>query len=155
MIGDDSAAKSETTARSTVTDGKAARLLLLAADDLIFPSRIGEALRPLGYSLRVAGTAGAVQEAARNLSPLAILVNLNARRFDAISLIRDLKADPATGALPILAFAGHVEASKHDSARRAGADMSVANSSVSLHLPRLLDRLFDCAPLADVPETDA
>ncbi len=128
-------------------------VLLLAADDLMFPSRIGEAVRPLGYELRVAGGAAAVRESALAAPPAAILVNLSARRLDAPALIRSLKDDPATRAIPVLAFAGHVETDKHDAARAAGADMVAANSSVSLHLPKLLARLLSGERSADVPET--
>ena len=130
-------------------------VLLLAADDLMFPSRIREAVRPLGYTLRVAASAAAVRDNARSEPPLAILVNLNARRLDAAGLIRDLKADAATRAIPLLAFAGHVETAKNDAARAAGADMVAANSSVSLHLPKLLARLLSGERPPDVQEIDA
>lgn len=119
-------------------------LLLLIADDLLFPSRIREAAKPLGLELRVAATEATARSVFASASPppRAVLVNLNARRLDPIALIRALKADPATASVPLLAFAGHVETAKHEAARAAGADMVAANSSVSLHLGKLLDRLL-------------
>ena len=126
--------------------------VLLAADDLMFPSRIREAMRPLGYPLSVAATEEAVREKIVTDSPAVILVNLNTRRVDPIALIRALKADPATSEVPVLAFAGHVETAKHDAARAAGADMVAANSSVSMHLPKLLDRLLAGERPVDVQE---
>ena len=129
--------------------------LLLAADDLLFSSRLGEAARPLGYPLRVAPSLDTVRETARaEPPPVAILVSLNARRFDANALIRDLKSDAATRGIPILAFAGHVETAKHVAAREAGADMTAANSSVSLHLPKLLTRLLSGQRPSDVQEIE-
>nr|CAA9273103.1 hypothetical protein AVDCRST_MAG63-3063 [uncultured Armatimonadetes bacterium] len=127
-------------------------LLLLVADDLMFPSRVREGLKPLGHSLRVVGTEPAARETAARERPAAILVNLNARRLDPVALIRALKADAATRAIPVLAFAGHVETAKHDAARAAGADMTAANSSVSLHLPKLLARLLSGERPAGVVE---
>ncbi len=119
-------------------------LLLLIADDLLFPSRIREAVKPLGLDLRVVATEAAARAVFASALPLprAVLVNLNARRLDPAALIRALKADPATASVPLLAFAGHVETAKHEAARAAGADMVAANSSVSLHLGKLLDRLW-------------
>ena len=117
-------------------------LLLLIADDLLFPSRIREAIKPLGWELRVAATEAAARAVFASAAPRAVLVNLNARRLDPVVLIRAFKADPATACVPLLAFAGHVETAKHDAAREAGADLVAANSSVSLHLGKLLDRLL-------------
>lgn len=117
-------------------------VLLLVADDLMFPSRIREGAKPLGYLVQVVGTADAAQTAAREKSPAAVLVNLTARRYDPVAVITALKEDPQTSPLPLLAFAGHVEQEKHQAAREAGADMVAANSSVSLHLAALLKRLL-------------
>jgi CheY-like chemotaxis protein len=116
--------------------------LLLVADDLMFPSRVREALRPLYGTVKVAATETAAIDAARSEpAPDAVLVNLNARRYDPLAVIRAMKGDDRTRVLPLLAFAGHVEAEKHEAARAAGADLVAANSSVALHLPKLLERL--------------
>lgn len=133
---------SESAGEAAAAAAAARPRVLLAADDLMFPSRIREAVRPLGYTLSVAASEAALREKAAADSPAVILVNLNTRRIDPFALIRALKADPTTSAVPLLAFAGHVETAKHDAARAAGADMVAANSSVSLHLPKLLDRLL-------------
>ena len=129
----------------TTVQDRAAKTLLLVSDDLMFPSRVREGVRPLGYTLRVVGTKAAAMEAAgqTETAPDAILVNLTSRRYDAPHLIRELKAAEATRSIPLLAFAGHVEKDKHAAAREAGADMIAANSSVSLHLAALLARLLN------------
>ncbi len=129
----------------TTVQDRAAKTLLLVSDDLMFPSRVREGVRPLGYTLRVVGTKAAAMEAAgqTETAPDAILVNLTSRRYDAPHLIRELKAAEATRSIPLLAFAGHVEKDKHAAAREAGADIVAANSSVSLHLAALLARLLN------------
>lgn len=121
------------------------QILLLVSDDLMFPSRIREGVRPLGYTLHVVGTEAAALTAAAKThpAPTAILVNLTARRYNAPDLIRTLKTTEATQAIPLLAFAGHVEKEKHAAARHAGADLVAANSSVSLHLAAILSRLLN------------
>ncbi|MDX1932303.1 MAG: hypothetical protein SFU56_06835 [Capsulimonadales bacterium] len=117
--------------------------LVLVSDDLIFPSRVREGIRPLSGRVRVVSTAEAALQAARNPPrPRAILLNLTARRYDPVALIAAFKADPETKNLPLIAFAGHAETEKHRAAREAGADRTVANSSVALHLPQVLRRLL-------------
>ena len=116
--------------------------LLVVSDDLLLPSRIREAARPLGYDVQTAASEAAAGEAVRKTPPpRAVLVGLNTRRFDPLGFIRALKADSNTQSLFVLAFAGHVETEKHTAAREAGADLVVANSSVALHLPQILARL--------------
>lgn len=124
------------------TESLGPQILLLAADDLLFPSRIREAVRSLGYVVQTAASLPALREKATTQPPVAILVNLHARGWDPPALIRGVKADPALRTIPLLAFAGHVETEKHAAARNAGADMVAANSSVSLHFPKLLARLL-------------
>ena len=130
-----------------------APVILLVSDDMIFPSRVKEALRPLDFALRVAATENAALDAMKALpAPVAVLVNLTARRYEGTSVVRALKALP--DAPPVLAFAGHVEKEKHQAAREAGADMVAANSSVSLHLAALLSRLLAGERPADVQDED-
>jgi len=135
----------------------APRRLFLVSDDLLFPSRIREALKPLGHALQVGATLTSVRDALAGAAPPeTILVNLNSRRGDPLALIHALKSDPATRNVPLLAFAGHVETAKHQAAREAGADLTAANSSVSLHLPKLLGRLLsgDLGPVDLLEESD-
>jgi len=120
------------------------RTLLLVADDLMMPSRVREGIRPIGYTLRVAGAESAAMIAATaDPAPIGILVSLTARRYDPPALIRALKTDTRTAKIPLLAFAGHLEKEKHEAARTAGADLVAANSSVALHLARILPRLLE------------
>lgn len=137
----------------TIPGARAAKTLLLVSDDLMFPSRVREGLRPLGFALVVVGTEASALAAAGNVDsvPDAILVNLTARRYDAPGLIRALKTAEATRAIPLLAFAGHVEKEKHEAARASGADLIAANSSVSLHLAALLSRLLNGQSPDDEP----
>jgi CheY-like chemotaxis protein len=132
-----------------MTDEAAGGYILLLSDDLLFPSRVREALRGGPYSLRTVGTLAALNAALTPSLPMAILVNLAARRYDPLEALQQLKTGGATRAVPILAFAGHIETAKHEAARAAGADLVAANSSVSLHLPALLKRLLNLDPSAE------
>lgn len=127
--------------------------LLLVADDLMFPSRVREGAKPLNARVVVVATESAILEKLSAETFDAVLVNLTARRYDPIALIRRLKTD--TMDVPVLAFAGHVEKDKHDAAREAGADLVAANSSVALHLPALLSRLLALSQPTNVEADDA
>ena len=62
-------------------------LILLVSDDLLFPSRIREALRDLPYRLQTTGSESGLIAAVEAESPAAIVVNLTARRYDPLALI--------------------------------------------------------------------
>lgn len=116
-------------------------LVLLVCDDLMMGSRVKEGVKVAGYGFASASTEAAVQSAVTSEQPpVAVLIALTVRRLDPYALIRTLKADHP--ALPVLAFAGHVEREKHALAREVGADLVTANSSVAMHLPALLSRLL-------------
>ena len=134
-----------------VSDANAdAPVLLVVSDDLMLPSRIREAAKPLGYAVQTVASETGVWDAVRKTpAPQALLVGLTARRMNPLALIVALKADAQTAILPIIAFAGHVETEKHQAAREAGADFVVANSSVALHLPQLLKRFAPTNPVEE------
>jgi hypothetical protein len=62
-------------------------------------------------------------------------------------LVREIRADPATSSLYVLAFGPHKNLDLRARALDAGVDRVVANSAFTRLLPTLL-----AAPTADVPE---
>ncbi|MBC8142610.1 MAG: response regulator [Armatimonadetes bacterium] len=119
----------------------AAPILLLVADDLLMGSRVREGAKPSGFTVTVVGSEAAAKAAlSGSPAPVAVLVALTVRRVDPFALIRFVKA--TYPAIPVLAFAGHVERELHEKARQSGADLVTANSSVAMHLPALLTRLL-------------
>ena len=128
--------------------------VVLLSDDLMFPSRAREALRDSGAMLVVVSTeADAVRAAGAEIPPLVVLVNCAARRYDPFAAIRAIK--DASPTVRVVAFAGHVETKNHADARASGADATIANSSVALHLPRLLETWTKAGPTeTDPTETE-
>lgn len=115
--------------------------LLLVSDDLMTASRVREGAKPAGYAVSVAGSEAAAKTAlSADPAPVAVLVALTVRRFDPFVFVRFVKE--TYPAIPVLAFAGHVERELHEKARQAGTDLVTANSSVAMHLPALLTRLL-------------
>jgi CheY-like chemotaxis protein len=111
------------------------RTVLAVAADLLFASRI-----------RGAAAGNTVVELARSAEDLRqrapaarlILLDLDTRWLRAADTITALKADPATSAIPIIAFVSHVRVDAMEEARAAGADRVLARSSFVRELPELL-----------------
>ena len=117
-------------------------------DDLFFQAKVGTALQQLGIAAQVVPGAAPVHERLRSGSaPALVIVDLTLRSADATSLIRDLRAAPHGGAVPILAYGSHVAVEVRQRALEAGASQVVAKSEFSRRLPQLV-RQF-------VPETIA
>jgi CheY-like chemotaxis protein len=115
--------------------------ILVAGDDLLFATRIEEALTQRGHRPRVVRTTSAFQNALRE-RPDAAIVNL-ASEMDAIEAIRRAKADAATRTIPVLGFCGHADAARRRAAQEAGCDRVATNGEISSNLPRLLEMLVD------------
>ncbi|MGE0361370.1 MAG: response regulator [Vicinamibacterales bacterium] len=91
--------------------------LVLVVDD--YPDAremYAEWLRVCGYRVAAAGTVGDALDLARTLGPAAILMDLSLPGVDGFEATRELKGDPRTRHIPVLALSGHVGA---DTARRA------------------------------------
>jgi CheY-like chemotaxis protein len=109
-------------------------------DDLFFLAKIRETAKAVGVTvLTVDARRGtpAVAEA----SPQGIVLDLNLRSTSALDWIRTLKADPATQAIPIVAFVSHVQEQLISDARTSGCNSVLARSAFTRQLPQLLQDL--------------
>ncbi|CAA9581791.1 MAG: hypothetical protein AVDCRST_MAG88-3430 [uncultured Thermomicrobiales bacterium] len=126
---------------STEPEGEhGATRIVAVVRDLFFAARIGATLRPLGYRVDVVHTAPALRAATREEAPALVIVDLAHKAIDPPGLIAALKGEPATGALPVLAFGSHLDHAARDAAKAAGADRVVANSKLTEDLPALVER---------------
>lgn len=117
-----------------------AAMILAVVEDLIFLSKIQETSKALGITIEAASAAAAMQRA-REGSARALVIDLNHRSGEAVALVRQLKSDPATAAVPVVGFLSHVQAELAAAARAAGCDMVLARSAFVKQLPELLKRL--------------
>jgi CheY-like chemotaxis protein len=69
-----------------------------------------------------------------------VIVDLNARSVNPVSVIAKLKSDVDLKGLSIVAFVSHVEAELKQQAQSAGASMVMARSAFSANLPQILKR---------------
>jgi CheY-like chemotaxis protein len=73
-----------------------------------------------GYRVDSAGTAQEVLECVKTRRPDLILMDVQLPGQDGLSLTRQLKADPATAAIPIVALTAHAMAGDQELALAAG-----------------------------------
>ena len=75
-----------------------------------------------GYEIVVAGDGAQGVEMARAESPALILMDLNLPVLDGWAATRQLKADPATKEIPVIALSAHAMAGDREKALGAGCD---------------------------------
>jgi CheY-like chemotaxis protein len=114
---------------------------LLVEDNLMFAMMVEPALKRLGYQVKIVGSAQSAAQAAAELAPAVIFVNLASNRVDGVGVVRALKADPSLAGTPVIGYAGHVERQFFQQGREAGATLVVPNSAMRKSLPEVLRKL--------------
>jgi len=114
-----------------------AGLVLAWAADLMAGARIRGAAQGAGVSVRLVRSAEELLGAAATESPRLIVVDLEARGDPAGAIAR-LKADGATAAIPVLAYAPHVREEVMIAARSAGAERVLPRGAFVRDLARIL-----------------
>lgn len=97
------------------------RVLLVEdnADNLIIYSTV---LRHFGYEVVEATDGPRALEAARTINPAVILMDVSIPLVDGWEVTRQLKADPATAGVPIVALTAHALESDRAKALAVGCD---------------------------------
>jgi CheY-like chemotaxis protein len=116
------------------------RQVIAVVRDLFFSIRIKETLQAHGYTVAVANSPQALMAALADAPTALIVLDLNFRGIDPPATIAQLKADPASKTIPILAFGSHLDHAARDAAKAAGADRVVPNSKLAEDLPALAAR---------------
>jgi CheY-like chemotaxis protein len=75
-----------------------------------------------GYDLRTAGDATAALELLKTIVPRLILLDVQLPGMDGLQLTRQLKADPRTQHIPIVAVTAYAMKGDEQRAREAGCD---------------------------------
>lgn len=124
-------------------------MLLAIADDLMVRSRIDAASEVAGVEVRYVASYADVQAAVGDATPRAVLVGMAATRRPWPDIVRQIRAEPSTAGLYVLAFGPHMNLELRAKALEAGADRVVANSAFMRLLPTLL-----ATPTAPAPDED-
>ena len=114
--------------------------ILAVVEDIFFLAKIQQTARQLGITVESV----APEAFKASLAPggaAAILLDLNHRSGKAVAVLEGVKNDPATRAIPVVAFLSHVQTELAQAAHAAGCDHVMARSAFSKQLPMLLREL--------------
>ena len=124
-------------------------LLLAIVDDLFVRSRIDAAANVAGVEVRYVGSIDEIRAAVEERPARAVLVGMAATRRRWGEIVRQLRSEPLTRGLYVLAFGPHKNLELRQQALDAGVDRVVANSAFTRLLPTLL-----ATPTAPVPDDE-
>ena len=139
-------------APATAGSASEAPLVLVAEDNEDNRIIAATMLRHSGYRVVEATTGAEAMHIARTANPALILMDVGMPDIDGWSATRELKNDPKTQHIVILAFTAHALPGDREHARNAGCDGYLAKPVEPLRLAREVGRaLADWAP-AGKPE---
>jgi CheY-like chemotaxis protein len=100
-----------------------------------------EVLTTAGHHVQGAACADAALDAIRSHLPDVVLLDLKLPGLDGLALARRLKADPATRAVPIVAFTALPEEFPRAAALAAGCDAYLVKPVSTRTLPEMVVRI--------------
>ena len=115
-------------------------LALVCYEDLIPGSQLVNRLQDLQYRVQAVSDLAELVSSAASEGPLLIFTDLVSKQGDVCAVIKQLRANPGTAHLPIIAFADEAAAALIEAGRAAGATLVVADSAIVTHLTQFVER---------------
>ena len=112
--------------------------LLIVEDNEMNRDMLSRRLQRRGFDIIIATDGGAGVAMARTERPDLILMDMSLPVIDGWEDSRQIKADPATAAIPIIALTAHAMTSDRDKALQAGCN---DYDTKPVDLPRLLGKI--------------
>jgi CheY-like chemotaxis protein len=116
-------------------------LALVYYSNLLLGSQLANRLQDLGYRVQSLNSAALLAPACEREKPLVAVAELSPP-LEACSAVAQLRANPATRHIPVLAFSPAPDAPLQAQARQAGVTLLAASAAVSEQLPQLLDQIL-------------
>jgi DNA-binding NarL/FixJ family response regulator len=113
-------------------------MVLIAVDDFLFRSKIRATAKAANVEVTFAKSADEVLQLARTQRPSLAIFDLNSAALAPIETIAAMKQDQALAGIRTLGFVSHVDTSRIQAARAAGADDVLARSSFAGNLAWIL-----------------
>jgi two-component system, cell cycle response regulator DivK len=112
--------------------------ILLVEDNEMNREMLSRRLVRKGYTVRTAGDAQAVDDEIARRTPDLILMDISLPGKDGHQITRELKANPQTASIPIIALTAHAMSTDRDKALAAGCD---EYDTKPVELPRLIEKI--------------
>jgi DNA-binding response OmpR family regulator len=118
-------------------------LAFLMYEELLPGSQLANRLHDLGYRVQmVDGGVGSVEAAVRD-KPIVAVMELTSSTADVCGLIGELRQNPATAHVPILAYTQPENTELQVAARNAGANLIASSARILDQLPALLEHVLE------------
>ncbi len=121
------------------------KTILVAVTDIFFYTKVRDALLPNGYKLERIRTQDEIVNKTRELSPSAVILNMNDDRLNAFQALETLKADSQWKTIPTLAFANHEEVDTWNRAKSLGVTKIVSRNEFSARTKELVEEIINGA----------
>ncbi|GAB4207530.1 MAG: response regulator [Roseiflexaceae bacterium] len=112
--------------------------ILLVEDNEMNRDMLSRRLERRGHELLIATDGQQGLELARNGAPDLVLMDMSLPVLDGWEATRQLKADPQTSAIPVIALTAHAMSGDREKAMEAGCD---DYDTKPIELPRLLEKI--------------
>jgi PleD family two-component response regulator len=116
-------------------------LALVYYSNLLPGSQLCNRLQDLGYRVQSLEAVAMLPPACESEKPLVVIAEL-VPATDACAAITQLKHNPATQHVPVLAFSPVNDATTQAMAVQAGVALLAGNAAISEQLPQLLDQIL-------------
>jgi CheY-like chemotaxis protein len=117
--------------------------ILLVEDNEMNRDMLSRRLERRGFTILIAVDGAQGVAMARSEAPQLILLDMSLPVLDGWEAARQLKADPKTQAIPIIALTAHAMAGDREKALEAGCD---DYDTKPIELPRLLEKISALLP---------
>jgi CheY-like chemotaxis protein len=115
-------------------------LALVLYEKLLPGTQLVNRLQDLGYRVLTAPGVNALAACAEQEKPMVVLTDLSSSHGNVPDAIAQLRHNPATSHLPVIAFAEEKEAATRAAAEKAGANVVVTDAAIVSHLEQFLER---------------
>jgi CheY-like chemotaxis protein len=116
-------------------------LALLYYLNILPGSQLANRLEDLGYRVQTLGAVALLPLACEREKPLVVVAEL-APAPDACAAVSQIKSNPATQHVPVLAFSPAQDAATQSAALKAGVALLAGNAAIAEQLPQLLDQVL-------------
>jgi CheY-like chemotaxis protein len=121
-------------------------LALVLYERILPGSQVVNRLQDLNYRVQTVAKPGMLVESAQKAKALVVLADVGAAgagRESVLAAVAQLKKDPATRHIPVIAFGGEEGAREGAAAQTAGVTLWVGETAILSHLPQILDQALE------------
>jgi CheY-like chemotaxis protein len=113
---------------------------LVLYEELMPGSQLVNRLQDLRYRVQAVAEPAKLVEFAQTEGTMLVFADLSATGKDICELIAQLRKNPATAHIPVIAFADESNEALQTKGRTAGATLVVTDAAILTHLPQFIEQ---------------